>query len=112
MKIEFGKTGGPYGDATCNYEVDIPENTTVREFIKYIVEEYSVEHGEWGDIRVITPKDSHFGVGAHIIDYKRGEVESSDVTYFKRYADRVIRKVRANGGWSSMSYYLYLEEEK
>lgn len=120
MDITFIHTGGPYGDATSNYEVRIPEDTTVAEFIKYIVRVYSVEHGEWGEFRVYGLKEHPHGHG--LISYNRGEAffepepwrTPRDVCepLLKELQNRVIKKVKANGGWSCMGYDLYLEGEE
>lgn len=105
MKIDFKTTGGPYGDATSNYEIIFPKGTTVREFVKYIVDDYSVKHGEWGDI--------HLGsvLGEKLISYSRGKLTGVGLN-FDKYIDRKITKIRANGGWSCMYYFLLLEEEE
>lgn len=115
MKIEFKHIGGPFGDATSNYQVVIPEGTTVREFIKYIVTDYSVKHDEWGDFSVgrinTYPKC--------LLHYNRGSAffelpwcnEDECKPILAEIADEKIVRVTANGGWSNMGYTLYLEEK-
>ena len=115
MNIEFKHTGGPYGDATSTYDVIVPDGTTVREFIRYISDEYSVEHGEWGDFSCATRRFGKF------LSYDRGRLFFEESKYgtpkekcqpvLDEIIDKKIAKIKANGGWSAMSYTLYLKEE-
>lgn len=114
MNIKFEKTGGPYGDATSNYNVIVPSGTTVREFIRYIRDEYSVKHGEWGEFAYNHPFNK-------FLSYNRGSLFFEESEYgtpkekcqpiLDEIIDKKIAKIKANGGWSAMSYTLYLEEE-
>jgi hypothetical protein len=113
MDIKFKQTGGPYGDATSNYDVIVPGGTTVREFIRYIRDEYSVKHGEWGTFAYNHPFDK-------FLSYNRGSLFFEEDPYgtpkekcqpiLDEIIDKKIIKIKANGGWSAMSYTLYLEE--
>ena len=125
QKIKFIHTGGPFGDCTDNYDVEFPKDWTVREFIQYIVSEYSVDEGEWGSFSVSCRGYSH----QPVLEYNRGAVSpygwsvkllgeervkelhdiALDILHKKQ--DTKILRVTANGGWSSMSYYLYLQED-
>lgn len=108
-KIEFKKTGGPYGDECCTYDVIFPKGIEVCEFINYIVKEYSVKHKEWGFFIVN---------GKRLLEYNRGsafyqepwtncaECEPILITI----GGKKISKIDASGGWSRMDYDLYLEE--
>lgn len=112
--IKFENTGGPYCDATCNYNVIVPSGTTVREFILYIRDEYSVKHGEWGDFSCATRRLGKF------LSYNRGRLFFEESEYgtpkekcqpiLDEIIDKKIAKIKANGGWSAMSYTLYLKE--
>lgn len=118
MNVEFKHVGGPFGDCTSNYEVVVPKNTTVREFIKYIVREYSVEQQEWGHFRLNGLEGFPYGIT--LVNYARGMLfyeepwtnKEKCELILKQHADRIIKKVNANGGWSCMCYDLYLEEEE
>lgn len=115
MEIKFNKNGGPFGDCTSNYDVTIPSGTTVREFIRYISDVYSVEHGEWGDFICANQRRGSF------LSYNRGRLFFEESKYgtpkekcqpiLDEIIDKKIVKVTANGGWSTMSYTLYLKEE-
>lgn len=110
MKIDFIKKGGPYGDATSSYEVTFPKGTTLREFIIYITDTYSIEHGEWGSFSL-----SNTGYFGNIFaDYKRGAIRKITDKWkslkIDSFLDSKLTKVIANGGWSNMDYHLYTED--
>lgn len=99
-KFCFELTGGPYGDETRNYNVTFPENATLRDLFKFIS-----KRNEWGNIRLGA---SLFGpiIARYDKDKFYGNHETLAVI-----EDKKLRAVRANGGWSYMSYYVTLEEE-
>ena len=99
-KFCFELTGGPYGDETRNYNVTFPENATLRDLFKFIS-----KRNEWGNIRLGA---SLFGpiIARYDKDKFYGDPEKLDDIEKKK-----LRAVRANGGWSYMSYYVTLEEE-
>jgi hypothetical protein len=105
MNIKFVHAGGPYGDATSNYDVLIPEGATVREFLLYIVKTYSSEQGEWGSIHLA---DDDY---THLVDYNRGKFTGAGDNFYE-YLDCKITKVSANGGWSNMSYRIHIERNE
>lgn len=125
QKIKLVHTGGPFGDCTDNYDVEFPKEWSVREFIMYIVREYSVDKGEWGSFSISCREYSH----QPILEYRRGSVSlyewsvkllgeervkelhdiALDILHKKQ--DARIMRITANGGWSNMSYDLYLRED-
>lgn len=112
MNIEFKKTGGPYGDATSNYDVTVPEGTTVKDFIRYIAGDYSVKKGEWGNIILFYNDKPEFPNRVPLVEYKRGHAwftPGCNDDIYAKVRDKVITKVRANGGWSCMGYDLYVD---
>ena len=112
MDVYFKKTGGPFGDATCNYEVTVPEGTTVGDFVRYIAYDYSVKKGERGNIILFFNDRPEFVHRVPLVEYKRGFMcytPGCNADIFKSVRDKVITKVRANGGWSCMGYDLYVD---
>lgn len=112
--IQFKNTGGPYGDATSAYEVLVPTGTTVREFIIYIRDRYSVEHNEWGKFSYNHPFNDFlsYNRGKLFFEYyPSGVPKDKCQSVLDEIADKKIVKIKAHGGWSAMDYTLYLEED-
>ena len=100
-KFYFELTGGPYGDETCNYSMTFPENATLRDLFKFIS-----KRNEWGSI--------HRGVRCFdpvIAKYDRDGKFYGNHETLAAIENKKLKAVRANGGWSYMSYYVTLEEE-
>jgi len=118
------------GDATSWYDVIIPQDWTMRDFIAYVVHKYAVVCKEWGTIKLA----SYRGCEGHIVEYDgrngkcgtcylyAGEafmnedqqdfyLENSRKLY-NQYIDCKVRSVRANGGWGVMDYILTMEVEE
>ena len=88
------------GDATSNYDIILDKPYTVEEFTKEVL-----TRKEWGYIR-IKLTDSWYD-GPHL-EYDRDRVVSGNLD---GYLDKISEKVFANGGWSSMDYWITLEKE-
>ena len=109
IDLTFFKTGGPYGDCTSNYDVHVPLGTTVGAFISHVIKEHSVKQGEWGDI-IVRPHATDarsWGKKLYSCSYSRGE-SKCDVDLPDDIANREIKAIRANGGWSCMGYDVYI----
>ena len=116
MRLDFKIVGGPYGDATSKYEVTFPEGITVREFVSYIVDDYSVNSGDnWGAFEI---HDDNYTFGlVQFLQYNRGKAfyeepwtnKERGEAIFNSIADVRIIKITAHGGWSNMNYILTLE---
>lgn len=120
--IKFIHRSGPHGDATCWYDIKFPDGWTVEDFMRYVVYTYAPEHDEWGE----------FAIGStDFVEYtaRKGEQpcawlcvpswakdrEARLAESRRLYNDNINKKlisVRANGGWSAMSYYLTVESDK
>ena len=94
------------GDATCWYKVEgITEGLTLSEAIKWIGD---LDRDEFG--RISAYKD-----GGDMFDYfevaRYGSfgVESSDNDRLASLSDREVEKIRANGGWGQMNFYIKLK---
>lgn len=113
MNITFKQTGGPYGDATSNYDVIVPTGTTVREFLIYIRDVYSVEHREWGTFAYNHSFNKFCSYNRGSLFFEESEYGTPKETcqpILDEIIDKKIVKIKANGGWSCMCYTLYLEE--
>ena len=114
LKLTFEKTGGPFGDSTSNYNVELSKTTTVGEFIDYIIRDYSVSKNEWGSFKIGTGYDTF---GKTFLDYNRGKVyipqnwrENMTATeFYFDIRDEEIDRITANGGWSCMDYTIFLK---
>ena len=121
--IKFVCSGGPYGDATSNYNVEFPEGWTLRDFCAHVLHDYAVKNKEWGSV------SSGFGYENTIIEYdskkawiyqgehwmdseKRHELFENSKRLYNEYIDKKIVAIRANGGWSVMHYDLTFEPEE
>lgn len=99
--FELKCTSGPFGDCTSNYEARFDREFTVREFVDEVLK----NDREWGDFRIV--KDGcPFGVETS--EYRYGKLLSrfSEETLKKK-----IKSVTANGGWSSMTYFIRLADD-
>lgn len=96
MILDFIKTGGPYGDATDDYEVRIKPGTTVQEFFNDVL----AERHEWGDIKIGNC------LGPKVMEFHFGNCDDIDEEFLGQNADVPIKRVHANGGWGYMSYYI------
>lgn len=96
--IKLKQTSGPFGDATCNYEVVIEKPMTIRDFIAEVLK----NEREWGRIVI----GNNF-VGNEVCEFRHGHIVSMNETVD---TSNTVKGGWANGGWSAMSYYLELEE--
>lgn len=98
----FIRTGGPYGDCTCDYDIKLDKEYTVAEFVKTVLEN---KPDEWGYIGIWRSK-TIFGDPTCRYDY--GKLRS---TLPDDILDKKIRSVDASGGWTRMDYLLVLEDD-
>jgi hypothetical protein len=98
-KLNFKRTGGPYGDATSSYDVSVPKGMTLEEFIKAVIDE---NPEEWGDIQLGWN-------GPILIEYNRGNLFNPSKELSENLHKEVV-EVKASGGWSLMSYHLILKD--
>lgn len=115
------------GDATSWYDVIIPTEWTVKDFIRYAVHTYAKENKEWGAIEFahlrgyvskIVEYDGREGkdgacwlyVGEdHMSIDEREKFLDNSREFYNQFADTKIISIRANGGWGVMDYILTLE---
>lgn len=102
--LNFRKTGGPYGDATSRYAVELNRELTVEEFISEIL-----KRNEWGQVRVLNSEiRGTCPFGALVVEYRGDQIIGRGIGY-RQYLDQKVRSVRASGGWSAMDYTIDLE---
>ena len=97
FKLIFKK--GPYGDQTADYDVELNGKYTVESFIQDVLS----KEEEWGTIFI---DDGRLFFSEYRCDYKYGEL----LTHFPdEKLDLTVIAAKAQGGWSSMDYYLSVE---
>lgn len=112
---------GPHGDACTTYElVFYKENITLREFIEAVVKGNPKEWGEFY-IKYLNPKLANIEWAAEHekyseckIEYKYGTIHYQIETSVEKLVWNMIidtndKKMFANGGWGSMSYWITIK---
>ena len=87
-------------DCTSTYIIEFEKPMTLKQFVNIVFEE---RPNEWGYFNV------HNQLSDDYLDYpyERGKLSRKIPV---KFLDRKIENVWANGGWSSMDYYIRLEE--
>ena len=101
INISFKRTGGPYGDATSNYDVQFHQTFTVRDFILHILHN---KGDEWGYFIIERER---------VVEYSHGrliELLNGDLLY--KNLDENVVKITASGGWTRMDYIIYVESKE
>lgn len=94
----FEQSGPEYGDATAPYNVILKENNVcVGKFIKDMLKQ---RPDDWGDIYI--PYCSN-------IRYVKGRIITGFLLLDEVY-HRKIKRIRANGGWGLMNYFIEVED--
>lgn len=96
MILDYIITGGPYGDATSSYEVRIKPGTTVQDFFNDVL----ADRREWGCVKI----DAY--PSRKVMEFRFGNCDDIDEEFLGQNADVPVKRVRANGGWGCMSYYI------
>lgn len=89
------------GDGTQGYNVEIPKDYTVQEFILRVVSEYPCRRG------TITIFRNGRAIDRPNVEYAYGEIVSEHL--MDDYADRKIKLVTADGGRGVMNYSILLK---
>ena len=98
--ISFKEKGLPHGDACTSYNVILDRKYTLLEFIDEII---STKSNEWGYFEI--ESSNPFISKEHRIKYGHGLVGSIP----DNIRDSYIANVESNGGWSSMDYFIKLD---
>lgn len=100
MSITFQHYGPLRGDACSCYHVRGFGNCTVEEFVKMVLAE---RPNEWGEFHF----NERFG---RCLDYQYGKADLQGCRVYKKYKDKRVVSVEADGGWSQMDYIVTCEE--
>lgn len=103
--FEFTATTGTLSDCTVWYNVSCNGNT-VGDLIDYVL---TARRQEWGDINII-PKEAKWLEREYELEYSKGKIIKSNIP--DTVKSQPLLKVDANGGWSSMSYFVWVDIEK
>lgn len=95
IKLKFVKTAKTGGDETAPYDVFLGKECTVNEFVATVLNRH-----EWGFIKI---------KGHGQIEYRRDEIVSTTLSCDDM--SKMIKSVRASGGWSRMDYHLDVIEQ-
>ena len=90
IKLTFIQTAPTGGDETAPYDVLLEQECSVDDFVAAVL-----NRKEWGYIRIK-------GLGQ--IEYSQDEIVSTTLSCGDM--SKLIKSVRAAGGWSNMNYYL------
>lgn len=101
-KLKFVQTTEYAGDCTCCWDIAFNDNQehTIKEFLDEILENHS---GDWGDMSIRIGDCCYH----YVVEYWHGEIRKCNDEVFNKFIDKPIRKIRANGGWTCMSYDIY-----
>lgn len=99
--IPAGPVGG---DMTSRFRVQLNKKPTVQEFINAVK-----ENKEWGSISI---RDKAGKTLLHI-GYDHGKLNNYEriESKIKKYAECVVIKATANGGYSNMDYVLTIKKQ-
>ena len=97
MRLE--QTSQMLGDATCWLQaVDIPDGLTLEGAVDWIV---GMNRRESGIIRATRAHKTY-----DIANYSDGEITEVDDGLMDEFGHMEVRRIRANGGWGQMNYYV------
>lgn len=99
--FDFVSTSKVSSDGTCNYDIKLDRQYTVREFIKEVL---SSRSKEWGDVS-INNEDKY--AEKQFCDYRRGSLISKTIT--EENLEKKVKSVKAYGGWTRMDYTITCE---
>lgn len=109
MSLKFIQTHAESRDCTAPYDVILDKPYTVEEFIREI---QTTRLGEWGEF-VVRRKGSGWFDRMAVVEYRYGKIENRDGEKTEIpdiIASLPVKEVKANGGWSAMSYHLIIED--
>ena len=89
-------------DCCAVWEVSFNDNQehTIKEFLDEILKNRS---GDFGDISIRIGDCCYH----YVVEYWHGEIRKCNDEVFNKFIDKPIRRIRANGGWTCMSYDIY-----
>ena len=91
------------GDSTTNYDIKLDKPCNVGEFVNMMLKE---RPDEWGEIHVYKPLDT-FSAKHPSCEYKSGSLITDPLP--DDILAKPIQSIRANGGWTYMTYFITLD---
>ena len=104
LEMNFKCTGGPYGDCMAAFAVELNRKCTFRELIDLILTK-----NEWGYIGKDDPRDV-FGYPRFEYSYDHIKEGSERGHFTEEDYNRIVKVVKAHGGWSRMDYWITFNE--
>lgn len=102
-KFSLKQTSKIRSDESASYDVILKNKMTLSEFIDAVLE----NTGEWGHIG-LEFKGRIFG--CPYCDYRYGELlGAAKETFTEKQLNSTVKCVKADGGWTNMSYLITLE---
>lgn len=100
------QTSDTRGDCTASYDVQLDKVYTVREFLETILTQKA---DEWGACYLMVRSKRLFWQNPSC-EYRHGNrTGTAWANILMRYGDRHISQVKADGGWTRMDYYIWLD---
>lgn len=103
----YKATTGTCQDCTVWYNLEFKKGLKVKDLVDFVLKEK--EYNLW--TMQISTKDSVFGDGKEKVEYDKYKAEFLK-TFTKKTMNKVIKSVKANGGYGQMGFYIMLEELK
>ena len=92
-------------DATVDYDITFTQSFTVETFLR----EYLYDRDEWGYISINGP--FWLPEANILIEFSRGEAYHINHELLESVRHKIVKKIKASGGWSRMDYELYVDME-
>ncbi|MCM1440137.1 MAG: hypothetical protein NC131_13185 [Roseburia sp.] len=98
-QFKFVCTGGPYGDCSSHYKIELKQPCTMAQFVEFVN-----QRGEWGCV-YINPINYFDALAKYRYDT---HIKNKPLEMSQPYLNRRIARIEAHGGWSNMDYYVHL----
>ena len=100
------QTSDVRGDCTASYDVQLDRVYTVKDFCETILTQRA---DEWGAIYLMVRSKKLFWQNPSC-EYRHGSrTGTAWANVLMRYGDRQITQAKADGGWTRMDYYIWLD---
>ncbi len=105
-RLSYKDTSGVCGDCTTWYDVGINDGATLKDLVGILVDD---THDSWKEIEVVRQFESRFEDPICYCEIRDSKIigEIPEV-----YLNRMIKSIKANGGYGQMSYYVILKDDK
>lgn len=102
------QTSETRGDCTASYDIQLDKSYTIKELFEAVLENRA---DEWGTFYLMVRSKKLFWQNPSC-EYKQGKrFGSAWANILMRYGERKITQVKADGGWTRMDYYIWLDEK-